>query len=486
MQKWRFEDFENNNRKLKNYLDNVENAIVALCVNDIGAQNYLCGVLENEFQYSGIDLRKSNISFLHILDTSLKQGKNKLFFYNLVLENSNYDLIKTMNLSRDILRKIGIVVLIIPTFIMKKIQADMPNLNDYITLKLDYNIEYKCPLYPIYSEEHRNFLPNSIRIYKKNNAIKNAVNPSQIRSLAQYYDYLELKQYTGLKKSDVNFAMKWLFEDMKEGLDAAQYFQKDLDPFTEVAIDAYYRTAMLLQTYGYYQYAIKLYDEIIYLRKNTLTNDISDLEALQGKCYCFYKLGEYERTSEMLGQLLAMLDGFDNLPWKYKVYNDLGVCYYHIGKYEDAYAIWKQCETKLQGINEYNVKRRLRILYNQKLVSEHIRVNCDRCDERWNKLGHDLVHDGQGDSLIYFQYMLMNSWLHFQKGDLLRAENNILETYSMSKKLFSENDAMLIDVYYIWALISLQLGKEDLFDELPKKGKQLMKNHEGLEYRYAK
>lgn len=240
--------------------------------------------------------------------------------------------------------------------------------------------------------------------------------------------------------------MKWLFEDMKEGLDAAQYFQKDLDPFTEVAIDAYYRTAMLLQTYGYYQYAIKLYDEIIYLRKNTLTNDISDLEALQGKCYCFYKLGEYE----------------------------------------DAYAIWKQCETKLQGINEYNVKRRLRILYNQKLVSEHIRVNCDRCDERWNKLGHDLVHDGLGDSLIYFQYMLMNSWLHFQKGDLLRAENNILETYSMSKKLFSENDAMLIDVYYIWALISLQLGKEDLFDELQKKGKQLMKNHEGLEYRYSK
>ena len=64
MQKWRFEDFENNNRKLKNYLDNVENAIVALCVNDIGAQNYLCGVLQNEFQYSGIDLRKSNISFL--------------------------------------------------------------------------------------------------------------------------------------------------------------------------------------------------------------------------------------------------------------------------------------------------------------------------------------------------------------------------------------------------------------------------------------
>lgn len=80
------------------------------------------------------------------MDNSIKKGENKLLFYDLSLEESDYDLIKTMNLSRDIMRKVGIVVLLVPTFIMEKIQLDMPNLYDYITLRLDYNIKYKCPL----------------------------------------------------------------------------------------------------------------------------------------------------------------------------------------------------------------------------------------------------------------------------------------------------------------------------------------------------
>lgn len=42
MQKWKFENFEDNNCKLKNYLNNVENAIVLLCINDIGAQKFSC------------------------------------------------------------------------------------------------------------------------------------------------------------------------------------------------------------------------------------------------------------------------------------------------------------------------------------------------------------------------------------------------------------------------------------------------------------
>lgn len=459
MQKWNIEEFEDNNRKLKNYLNNVENAIVALCVNDMSAQMYLCTMLQNEYQFKVIDLKESDASFLRILDSSIKNSEKKLLFFDLILEKTEYDLIKTMNLSRDIMRKVGIVVLLVPTFIMEKIQMDMPNLNDYITLKLDYNKEYKCPLSPIYSEDNRNFIPNNVRKDKRIHSTRKVNNPAQIMSLEQYYDYLEWKQYTGVKESDVDYMIKWLFEDMREALDAAQLFQEKLNTYTDVMIDAYYKTAILLQTQQQYEKALTLFEEIMYRRKNSSRFDNSDLEALQGECYCFYKMGNYKKALSLLNEFLYKLDGVDNIPWKCKVYNDLGVCYYYLNQYSEAHELWRKCQIELENIGEYNVKRRLRIMYNEKICLESMKKNTDQYDERWKQLGKDILCEEETDSLLYCQYMLMDSWLHFRRGDLVRASKNIEKTKRIGEKIFSENEKILKNIYCVERMIQLQLGK---------------------------
>ena len=181
-------------------------------------------------------------------------------------------------------------------------------------------------------------------------------------------------------------------------------------------------------------------------------------------------------TLKMLRTLFEMLDSIDNVAWKAKICSDMGVCYYDLEQYDEAKSMWDQCEEMLQSSDQYDVKRRLRVMYNQNLLSSHVRIGQPKLTQQWLQLGADLEGAEQQYDLLYFQYLLMDSWLKFKKGDLHNAEKRIEEANALGADILPKNDAMLIDLYDIWSLISLQLGKEEVAERLHEKEKRVGKN----------
>lgn len=98
-------------------------------------------------------------------------------------------------------------------------------------------------------------------------------------------------------------------------------------------------------------------------------------------------------------------------------------------------------------------------MYNEKICLESMKKNTDQYDERWKQLGKDILCEEETDSLLYCQYMLMDSWMHFRMEDLVRASKNIEKTKRIGEKIFSENEKILKNIYCVERMIQLQLGK---------------------------
>lgn len=482
MQQWTLDAFRHNNRKLNNYLRNVENAIVLLSANDSCAIEQLCSMLQREFAFENINYNDKKIPFSALLNMYSDGIQHRLCFYNMMEDVTNYDLIKTINLSRDILRKVGIVVFVVPAFILEKIQLENPNLYDYITLCLDYNIPYKNHLKPIYSEENRYFVPKKVRTVQK--AVVLANMPSRIQSVTDYYHYLESCQYVNISAERVKQMITWLFDYMHENFEAMNYVNQDKEDYNEVRIDLYMKTAVVLQQQRFYAQAIELYDEILYLKKQEDEIGIAELEAIQGKAFCYYKMTLFEQAEVMLERLLDEVKSLDNPTWCYKIYSDLGVCYLNQGKTEKAKRIWEICALELKEINEYNTYRHCRILYNIIMACLEERISIKKYEQEWSLLGDEISENIGQDGLVYLDYMLMSSWILLQKGKLESAMQYMDKTRQLANAILPENDEKRIIIEYISAIIMLQQGEEREYIYFLKRGRNLLKSHNELRLEY--
>lgn len=489
MRRWTLESFEHNNRKLWHYLKNIDNAIVLLCANDRYAVTELHKMLQTEFAFEGIDYANVRQPFPVLLKT-LEENRetNKICFYNLSEENREYDLIKTMNVSRDILRKVGIVVFIIPAFLMEKIRRETPNLYDYVTLSLDYNIMYETHLEPIYSEERRYFVPQKVKTARKAAILANK--PGHIQSIRDFYDYLESCQYMHLTREDVYFMLGWLFDYLQENLAARNLELEDLmdekpQDFSEIRMDLYVKTALVLLQHDFAEDAILLYDEVLHLSEWKQKKDVSGevpvlkLEAIQGKAYAYYRLREYPQAQNTLAILLKEIGRIDNPAWKYKIYNDLGVCYFKQDKVDEAVAIWKECEAGLKEIGEYNTIRHFRILFNQMLASLEGEHRFSKYEVEWEKLGDEIYHNIHENGWEYFGYLLMKSWMYLKDGRLEQAWDCAVQTHQLGFVILPDNDEKRIWCEYLLALIALQQEIETRHEFFLARCKNLLQNQRG-------
>lgn len=482
MQQWTCDEFQRNNRKLNNYLQNVENAIALLCANDSYAVKQLSSMLQEKYTFECIDYKANGKPFFAILDKYKDQARHRLCFYNIVEETTNYDLIKTINLARDVLRKVGIVVFIVPAFIMEKIQLENPNLYDYITLCLNYNISYKNHLKPIYSEENRYFVPKKIRTARKAVAVANM--PSKIQSVADYYRYLESCQYVNINADNVEQMVTWLFDYMHENFVAMNYMNGKDESYSGIRINLYMKTAEVLQRQGFYDQAIELYDEILYLKKQESETGIAELEAIQGKAFCYYRMRAYEQAEVTLGALVSKVKPLDNLTWCYKIYNDLGVCYLNQGQIGKARDIWEKCASGLKEIGEYNPYRHCRILYNIMMACLADNVSIKKYEQEWTMLGEEITRNIGEDGLVYLDYMLMSSWILLQKGKLESAKQYIVRVRQIGDVILPENDEKKIVTDYILAIIMLQQGADREYMYFLQRCRNSLKSHNELLLEY--
>lgn len=478
MRQWTYDEFQQNNRKLNNYLQNVENAIVLLCANDSFAVKQLSSMLKEKFNFECIDYKANGSPFFSLLDIYKDENRHKLCFYNLADEAVNYDLVKTINLARDVLRKVGIVVFIVPAFIMEKIQMENPNLYDYITLCLNYNISYKNHLKPVYSEENRYFVPKKIRTARKAVAMANI--PSKIQSVSDFYGYLESCQYANINTEDVKQMITWLFDYMHENLEVLNYMNGKKEDYNEIRINLYMKTAEVFQQHRFFEQAIELYDEILYLKKSEKGTGIDELEAIQGKAFCYYRMRAYKQAKVILEELADKVKLLDNLTWLYKIYSDLGVCLLNQGQMGKAREIWEKCALGLQETGEYNTVRHCRILYNIMLASLSDNVSVKKYEQEWIILGEEIRQNIGEDGLVYLDYMLMSSWILLQEGKLESAHKYIVRIRQTADVILPENDEKKIIINYIQAVIMLQQGEDGEYMYFLQRCRNSLKNHNEL------
>lgn len=102
-------------------------------------------------------------------------------------------------------------------------------------------------------------------------------------------------------------------------------------------------TADLFAAKGQYQNARKLY--MIRLQYSR-DNRVKLLESLQGMAYISYASGDYETAERLLNRMLEEVEQMNNIPWKYKIYNNCGACFYMEKEYGKAAKVFHNCQEK--------------------------------------------------------------------------------------------------------------------------------------------
>lgn len=299
MRQWDWNLFTQNNKKLNNYLNNVENAIVLLSANDIAGVKFLSDVLRSKYRFELIDYENSKKHFVRFLNRyACDLQSHRLCLYTIhESKTDTYDLTKTLNLSRELLRKIGVLVIIAPVYLV-----------------------CKNPVKPIYSEELKYFLPKKI-VQSRRSMVQNS-GGKESNCVAAYMDLLERYTYKAMRAEDVQFVEHELYYEVLEKVrqqiaDAGG----TPDDYYEIQIKLYQKTAGLYVRQAFFSKACALYEEICYISSERTNVLIRYLEANQGKAYCLYSMGKYEEAKNVLVAMLDMTERINNVSWKCKIYN---------------------------------------------------------------------------------------------------------------------------------------------------------------------
>lgn len=480
MNTWTVEQFERNNRKLHNYLNNIDNAIILLCANDQNAVTCLCDMLKEQFSFQCISYRESHLSFPQLIDRG--DMKNRLCFYDIMEVDHSTDVVKTINLSRDILRKVGIVVFIVPTFIMEKIRLENPNLYDYITLSLNYNINYDNYISPIYSEEDKDFVPKKIRTEKKKFAIMNR--PENIQSVGDFYRFLDHIRYGNVKDEDIERAFIWLNDDLSENIAIVNFLDQEKKDYRNLKLQLNLEMASALQQKNYYSHAILLCDNILYQLKGETENKTIALEALQKKAFCYYKKEDIQSAKKTLTELMNRICKINNDLWFYKTYHDFGVCMFKEHDFEQAEKIFNIYMAQLRKMDAQTVQRRFRVVYNLIMIKIAKNEPIVSYRDAWEELKPLILQEFGQQSIIYLRYMLLQSWILLLDGRLELAKEEALAAYETARVILPENDEIKITLNYILSIVAMQQGEMEKNNLYMKKMKHFLSNRDDLNEKY--
>lgn len=465
-----------NNMKLRTCLENAPNAIILIEINDASTEIRLRTTLEEDYGMEMIcyrDVQNNFISLLHQM--SEDDQLQKVCFYAFEQTPENYDIVKSLNISREILSRIGILIFMMPTFLVKQIEYEEPNLQDYILLKLDYTVHQKIPFEPIFSiqyfPQYEKKEQQSLKQYASN------LTASTDEALNQYFRYLQRFQYRRISQQEYTNNFRKEFAKINSYL--SNYSWENIHEHIIALADVWYKTAQTLAAQYYLDDALDLFTKMTELLKLSAKPSIYYLHALEGCAFCFYHLCQYENAEKALLMMIDFLDesGTENEAWKYKVYNDYAACFYKSGDFKKAYKIWKMCENALQELHIANIKRIYRNKYNLLLVRLESEDNLYTNYSQWHTLKEQLLKAYSQKSTIYSEYQLLLSWIDgiiFGRNEY--AIQQAYEALQTNRTLLQENSYDIALSHYVISNLYRQRGDIEHSDYCMKKCTNILKN----------
>ena len=470
------DDFKLEDRKLEIYMKNVENAIVLLEANAYSVHLHLISLLKKygtEY-YDFADCKETFIPLIQKLGSG-DQPKT-VCFYNFQDEAISYDVVKSLNISREILRRVGVLIFIMRYFLVRQIENEEPNLFDYITLRLDYRYPFKPCFVPRFAISYQERYTKTERHELK----KKALLQEQIQSIRDIDQYDRLLTQYRFKRMSVKEKTDLLEKQLWEA-NVIIHDHTWENPRRQVLAqeDLWMQTAEILCIQGYLEDAWKLFDEMDQLLETFPDISLYRLHVYEGKAYCSYYSRSFAQARTYLAKasdLLERMDGSDE-KWLCRIWNDIGSCYYNERDYQSALEIWQKCAEDMDQKKFGNPERIYRNTYNRLLAHLRLNTNVKVYHLEWNRLGNMIEENFPKQSEIYAEYRMVSAWLEgMVLGRSKYAESLAQEALRIHRMILPENDYRLALNYHILGCLNFQMLNLKKASEYQKTSENILKN----------
>ncbi len=464
-----------NDKKLKLYLQYVQQGIILIEVNDKRMNLYIRRLFQ-EYNISMIDFMDIKDGFTdNIQQYQDERKQNKICYWNFPDEKFSYEIIGSLNLSRELLKNVGIVIFMLPTFLVRQIEEEEPNLYDYITLKLDYRYDIPVFFEPKFALTYRS--DQTKTEVKQQKEFSKMQDKKFIDCMEAYYERLAYYTAHRLSASEKN---DLLDKDFWKALALVHDADKQ-EPRSIVInqIDIIKRTAELLCRQGYLKNAYELFGKIKEYCTIYPDMEASLIHSAEGRAFCQYYLGEYASAKAYLEEALRVLvrqkNQTDQLTWILRIQNDIGACVYQLENYDEALRIWQECYERMKESHIDELDRVYRNLYNQLLVHWQRNDNVTRYYSTWQSIGKTIEDNLQQDSKLYLEYMSVKAWVEgAYLGRTSYAKKLMDQVITAAHRIYKENDVRLATYYYVLGYFHMQLNEEEQFEKCMKKGKNII------------
>ena len=367
------EQFKKQNKIFDIYMKNASIGIVVIECNykEIGMQ--ICEYMHTSYCLQCVDymdLKEGIVEYLRKIGNSENEQEKCICIYNFPTYSDSVNVVKSLNISRELLKNVIRLVFIMPTFMVNQIQRYEPNLRDYIGLFLEYNPKKQIPFQPEYDapfEKHfrkKEKFDITFTLYKKQKQ-----QGDQVRRLRLYAAALINACVATKENMD-----KVVWPAYREAIQEIKQYASGEEK-TKLEADINFLMALALSNQQFYEEAEKIFEKII-----------SEIIQLQHK--------QEENIVQMC-----------------KTQNNLAACYIQMEKYEQAITILEKCEKIILKSNSHRlehelyIKKNLMICY-MKTAGRDIDLYMDM----WAQITERVKEIYGKKSVWYAECLLIDAW----------------------------------------------------------------------------
>lgn len=475
-------EYPKQSRVLDIYLKNANIGIAVLECNNVVTGVQICEYLHTCYSLQMIDynqLQRGIVDFLREIRNRYRDDERKFCIYNIPANSDTIDIVKSLNISRELLTNAKRIVFIMPTLLVRQIQRYEPNLNDYIGLYLDYNVhKYEIPFLPVFDVPFKKQFTKPEQASLKKEKIRLAPDPT----LEQYFQYLDQYNQRKLSKYECDKTLLPAFEQMRAELSSIGW-SNDKDK-AQASLDILYRTATVLAVQQYYNIAGRLFKEMLKICLDVYkrTQGMHLMQALEGLSYCNYCVQNYDSAKE---QILLIVDILENHPtsldaWICRLNSNYAACYIQEKNYTKAIELLENSYQRLKENGLLNLEREIRINTNRMICYMADGESADLHADEWAKTREAIENDLGKDNIYYANNILIDAWYNgILMGDNVTALEEATEALAINLRLLGENAYGLAANYRVLQVVYEQLGETEKSVQTQTRYESILQNQRG-------
>ena len=477
------ETYPRENEILDIYLKNASVATVVIEINSDRVGALIREHLQDTYGLKPVDyagIQEGIIQFLR--ETGQREGREerRICIYHFPTDSQTIDVVKSLNISRELLRKLDQVVFLMPTLLVKQIQEREPNLKDYIGLFLNYNRKVRVPFEPVYDVPFQKRFTKGEKQALKGEYLGLERGDSLKEGLNQYFCYINQFHNRKLSKYVCNHTLIPAYEEIL--VEVHDYPWERNSDYRQAVRDIMYQTASVLAVQKYYDRAKEIFEMIPDLAEHDGNQvEISVLQALEGAAYCEYGTKEYRKAQSTILTTVDILrdTGTQNEAWICRLYSNYAACLMRQKEYEQAKRCLLTCLDSLEENRILTAEREMRVCTNLMICCMELGENSKIYENLWKHFIEDMEAAYGRDSISFANCLLLDSWykgiLMGMNEEALAEAENALE---INKKLLTVNDYTLAVNYDVLEKLYQQAGQWESEYMASVKKKNILRNYQ--------